>query len=104
MDCASYGVAGRLHRVLDGLVTIQSGRIEIGGHVVSTDKAALCQLCRNNGIVYQSYSLYSHPSVGANTMLVPRIVRHLAWVETRCIAGEVVALIGLSEKFDAYPD
>ena len=93
-----------LQRSVDGVVTIQSGRIEIGGHVVSTDKAALCQLRRDVGIVYQSYSLYSHPSVGANTMLVPPIVKHVAWVETRCIAGEVVALIGLSEKFDAYPD
>ena len=93
-----------LLRCVNGLETIQSGRIEIAGHVVGTDKAALRQLRRDVGIVFQSYNLFTHLSVGANIMLAPRIVKDVSRAETRRIAEEVLALVGLSEKFDAYPD
>jgi len=93
-----------LLRCVNGLETIQSGRIEIAGHVVGTDKAALRQLRRDVGIVFQSYNLFPHLSVGANIMLAPRIVKDVSRAETRRIAEEVLALVGLSEKFDAYPD
>ena len=93
-----------LLRCVNGLETIQSGRIEIAGHVVGTDKAALRQLRRDVGIVFQSYNLFPHLSVGANIMLAPRIVKDVSRAETRHIAEEVLALVGLSEKFDAYPD
>lgn len=93
-----------LLRCVNGLETIQSGRIEIAGHVVGTDKAALRRLRQDVGIVFQSYNLFPHLSVGANIMLAPRIVKDLTRAETRRIAEEVLALVGLSEKFDAYPD
>ena len=93
-----------LLRCVNGLETFQSGRIEIAGHVVGTDKAALRQLRRDVGIVFQSYNLFPHLSVGANIMLAPRIVKDVSRAETRRIAEEVLALVGLSEKFDAYPD
>ncbi len=93
-----------LLRCVNGLETIQSGRIEIAGHVVGTDKAALRQLRRDVGIDFQSYNLFPHLSVVANIMLAPRIVKDVSRAETRHIAEEVLALVGLSEKFDAYPD
>jgi polar amino acid transport system ATP-binding protein len=37
-------------------------------------------------------------------MLAPRIVKNVARAETLAIAREVLELVGLSEKFDAYPD
>ena len=37
-------------------------------------------------------------------MLAPRMVKHVAKAEAGEIAAEVLALVGLSEKFDAYPD
>ena len=37
-------------------------------------------------------------------MLAPRIVRKLPRAEARAIAEEVLQLVGLAEKFDAYPD
>ena len=93
-----------LLRCVNGLETIQAGRITIAGHTVSTDKAALRALRRDVGIVFQSYNLFPHLSVGANIMLAPRIVKDASRAETRAIAEEVLALVGLSEKFDAYPD
>jgi polar amino acid transport system ATP-binding protein len=37
-------------------------------------------------------------------MLAPRIVKDVAKSETKDIAREVLQLVGLSEKFDSYPD
>ena len=93
-----------LLRCINGLETIQSGQIRIAGHTVSRDRAALRKLRTDVGIVFQSYNLFPHLSVGANIMLAPRIVKGIAKAETRRIADEVLALVGLSDKFDAYPD
>ncbi|KQT84032.1 amino acid ABC transporter ATP-binding protein [Aurantimonas sp. Leaf443] len=93
-----------LLRCVNGLEKINSGSIEIAGHKVSRDKAALRALRRDVGIVFQSYNLFPHLTVGQNIMLAPRIVKKAAKGETRAIAEEVLALVGLSEKFDAYPD
>ena len=93
-----------LLRCINGLETIQSGRIEIAGHTVGPDRAGLRKLRTDVGIVFQSYNLFPHLTVGANIMLAPRIVKGVAKAETRRIADEVLALVGLSERFDAYPD
>lgn len=93
-----------LLRCVNGLESIQSGTITIAGHTVSTDKAALRQLRKDVGIVFQSYNLFPHLSVGANIMLAPRIVKGVTGAETRRIAEEVLALVGMPEKFSAYPD
>jgi len=93
-----------LLRCVNGLEPIQSGTITIAGHTVSTDKAALRQLRKDVGIVFQSYNLFPHLSVGANIMLAPRIVKGVTGAETRRIAEEVLALVGMPEKFGAYPD
>jgi polar amino acid transport system ATP-binding protein len=93
-----------LLRCVNGLEKINSGAIEIAGHKVSRDKAELRALRRDVGIVFQSYNLFPHLSVGRNIMLAPRIVKDLPKSETKAIAEEVLALVGLAEKFDAYPD
>lgn len=93
-----------LLRCINGLETIQSGRIEIAGHEVTQDKAKLRQLRTEVGIVFQSYNLFPHLSVGENIMLAPRIVKNVSAAEARTRAQEVLQLVGLSEKFGAYPD
>ena len=64
-----------LLRCMNGLEQINSGTIEIGGHTVSPNKAKLRELRRDVGIVFQSYNLFPHLSVGENIMLAPRIVK-----------------------------
>ncbi len=54
--------------------------------------------------MFQSYNLFPHLTVGENIMLAPRIVKDVAKSETKDIAREVLQLVGLSEKFDSYPD
>jgi polar amino acid transport system ATP-binding protein len=93
-----------LLRCINGLEQINSGRIEVAGHVAGDDAKSLRELRRDVGIVFQSYNLFPHLTVGENIMLAPRIVKKVAKAETRRIAGEVLDLVGLAEKFDAYPD
>jgi polar amino acid transport system ATP-binding protein len=93
-----------LLRCINGLEKINSGRIEIAGHTVSHDPQKLRELRRDVGIVFQSYNLFPHLSVGENIMLAPKIVKNVAKAEARKTAEAVLKMVGLSEKFDAYPD
>lgn len=93
-----------LLRCINGLEKINSGGIEIAGHKVSSDPKQLRELRRDVGIVFQSYNLFPHLSVGENIMLAPKIVKNVARAQSRETAEKVLRLVGLSEKFDAYPD
>ncbi|GAA5628950.1 glutamine transport ATP-binding protein GlnQ [Brucella sp. NBRC 12953] len=93
-----------LLRCINGLEKINSGKIEIAGHKVTSDAAQLRKLRKDVGIVFQSYNLFPHLTVGENITLAPKIVKDVSKAEARKKAEEVLKLVGLSEKFDAYPD
>lgn len=93
-----------LLRCINGLEKINSGEIEIAGHKVTSDAAQLRKLRKDVGIVFQSYNLFPHLTVGENIMLAPKIVKDVSKAEARKKAEEVLKLVGLYEKFDAYPD
>ncbi|CAN7708050.1 amino acid ABC transporter ATP-binding protein [Neorhizobium tomejilense] len=93
-----------LLRCMNGLEKINSGHVEIAGHTLGGDAKALRSLRTDVGIVFQSYNLFPHLTVGENIMLAPRIVKGIAKAETQKIAREVLQLVGLLEKFDSYPD
>ncbi len=93
-----------LLRCINGLEKINSGHIEVAGHSVSRDPKELRKLRTDVGIVFQSYNLFPHLTVGENIMLAPRIVKLVSKAEARTTAGDVLGMVGLSEKFDAYPD
>ncbi|MGH6761673.1 MAG: amino acid ABC transporter ATP-binding protein [Phyllobacterium sp.] len=93
-----------LLRCMNGLEKINSGHIEIAGHTVENDPAKLRNLRTDVGIVFQSYNLFPHLTVGENIMLAPKIVKNAPKADARRTAEEVLNLVGLSEKFDAYPD
>ena len=93
-----------LLRCINGLEICQSGRIEVVGHVLDQDQKRLRELRKDVGIVFQSYNLFPHLTVGENIMLAPRIAKGLDAARVRKLAVDVLAQVGLSEKFDAYPD
>ncbi|CCE99461.1 putative ABC transporter (plasmid) [Sinorhizobium fredii HH103] len=93
-----------LLRCMNGLEKVNSGRIEIAGHALGEDAKALRKLRTDVGIVFQSYNLFPHLTVGENIMLAPRIVKDVAKTKAKEVAREVLQLVGLSEKFDSYPD
>jgi polar amino acid transport system ATP-binding protein len=93
-----------LLRCMNGLEPFQSGRIEVAGHVVDQDPKRLRALRRDVGIVFQSYNLFPHLTVGENIMLAPRLAKSVPKSQAAALAREVLAQVGLLEKFDAYPD
>lgn len=93
-----------LLRCVNGLEQINSGRIEVAGHVPNGGAEALRKLRTDVGIVFQSYNLFPHLTVGENIMLAPKIVKKIPLLETEQVAREVLELVGLSEKYHSYPD
>ncbi|MGO4671820.1 amino acid ABC transporter ATP-binding protein [Bosea sp. 2YAB26] len=93
-----------LLRCINGLEAIQSGRIEVAGHVVDQDPKHLRELRKDVGIVFQSYNLFPHLTVSQNITLSPRITQNVPQAQAETLAREVLAQVGLSEKFDSYPD
>lgn len=91
-------------RCLNGLETINSGEIQIAGHAMSRKPAALRELRRDVGIVFQSYNLFPHLTAGENIMLAPIQVKGEAKAAAREEAKRCLALVGLEDRFDAYPD
>jgi polar amino acid transport system ATP-binding protein len=93
-----------LLRCVNGLEAFQSGRIEVAGHAVDQDQKRLRELRKDVGIVFQSYNLFPHLTVGQNIMLSPRITKNVPQAEALALAKHVLAQVGLSDKFDSYPD
>jgi polar amino acid transport system ATP-binding protein len=91
-------------RCIDRLEKVTKGHIEVCGHVLTDPALKLRQLRLDVGIVFQSYNLFPHLTIGENIMLGPRSVKRLGKAQAAELARECLAQVGLSEKFDAYPE
>jgi polar amino acid transport system ATP-binding protein len=93
-----------LLRCLNGLETFDSGSAEIAGHKVTTSPAALRELRKDVGIVFQSFNLFPHLTVERNITLGPTIVKGLDRAKAAVLAREALKRVGLEEKLHAYAD
>ena len=91
-------------RCINGLEKVQAGRIVVDGIDVTAPGADLNLLRQRAGMVFQSYNLFPHLNVERNVTLALRLVRKMDKAAAREVAREVVAKVGLADKFDAYPD
>ena len=102
---ASGSGKSTLLRCIAGLETIQGGTIEVCGHSVGRPGAAArAQLRRDVGMVFQSYNLFPHLTVELNITLALTLVKKRPKEEARRKAAEVLALVGLTDKTQAYPE
>jgi polar amino acid transport system ATP-binding protein len=95
------------------LETIDGGEIEYvggkaawtdeNGHVHYADKAALAQIRRDYGMVFQNFQLFPHYSVLKNVMDAPIRVQKRERAEVEKQARALLARMGLADKADAYP-
>jgi iron(III) transport system ATP-binding protein len=88
-------------RCLAGLETPSSGRIAIGGTDVfnSATKIVVPPEKRDVGMVFQSYALWPHMTVGGNVGY-PLKMRKLSRADTRARVGQVLELVGLAHLAD----
>ena len=55
-------------------------------------------------MIFQSFNLFPHLSVGRNIMLAPTLVKKESSAEAVSRAKKLLDRVGLADKFDAYPD
>jgi len=102
-----------LLRVLMTLERIDSGQIEVdgeylthrlsGGRLVAASERHLRQVRGKIGMVFQSFNLFPHMSARQNVMEAPRQVLRLSRSEASERATELLELVGLADKLDAFP-
>jgi polar amino acid transport system ATP-binding protein len=56
------------------------------------------------GMIFQSFNLFPHLSVGRNIMLAPGLVKKRSPADAATQARKLLERVGLGEKFDAMPD
>jgi polar amino acid transport system ATP-binding protein len=100
---ASGSGKSTLLRCINGLEIPDSGTIEFDGRVYRRNGGELKALRRAIGIVFQSYNLFPHLSVERNVTLGPTAGKGMAHDAARRLAHEVLGLVDLADKIDAYP-
>lgn len=94
-----------LLRCINGLETFQSGSLSVDQQaLLHHDKHAMRALRQKVGMIFQSFNLFPHLSVGENIMLAPGLVKHQSKVDAATQAHQLLQRVGLGEKFDARPD
>ena len=93
-----------LLRCINGLETFQAGSLAVDGLALTHDEAALRALRQRVGMIFQSFNLFPHLSVGRNIMLAPTLVKKPDAASMAAQARKLLLRVGLSEKFDAFPD
>jgi polar amino acid transport system ATP-binding protein len=94
-----------LLRCINGLETFQLGSLAVDGKpLLHGDPAAMRELRQHVGMVFQSFNLFPHLTVGRNVMLAPTLVKKASREQAEAAARKLLQRVGLAEKFDAMPD
>jgi polar amino acid transport system ATP-binding protein len=94
-----------LLRCINGLESFDEGALTVDGQpLLHHDARAMRALRQRVGMIFQSFNLFPHLSVGRNIMLAPSLVKRTDATAAAEQARKLLARVGLAEKFDAYPD
>jgi len=94
-----------LLRCVNGLEEFQEGSLQVEGQALRHgDARAMRNLRQHVGMIFQSFNLFPHLTVGRNVMLAPKLVKKGELSVTEARARKLLARVGLAEKFDAWPD
>ncbi len=94
-----------LLRCINGLEVFQHGKLTVDGKPLLHDNAlAMRELRQRVGMIFQSFNLFPHLSVGKNIMLAPSLVKKTEMVAATALAKKLLERVGLAEKFDAMPE
>lgn len=94
-----------LLRCINGLEAFQAGSLTVRGAALQHGNAeAMRQLRQQVGMVFQSFNLFPHLTVGRNVMLAPSLVQRRDARTGEAQARDLLGRVGLADKFDAWPD
>ena len=94
-----------LLRCINGLEAFQDGALEVDGQPLEHGNAKAMRALRQHvGMIFQSFNLFPHLTVGRNVMLAPTLVKSKSAADAEAKARQLLERVGLAEKFDAWPD
>ncbi len=88
---------------INGLESIQEGRITVDGTDVHAKGVDINALRQTLGMVFQQWNSFPHLTALENVALSPRIVKGKSKAEAREIAARRLEHVGLGDKLHAYP-
>jgi polar amino acid transport system ATP-binding protein len=92
-----------LLRCINGLEKIDGGTIAFEGNPLPADGAALREVRRHIGIVFQSLNLFPHHSVERNITLGPTVTNKVPLAEAKAVALDALREVDLEDKLHAFP-
>lgn len=92
-----------LLRCINGLERPDAGRVIVDGIPLDNSSEHINAVRAEVGIVFQQFNLFPHLTVLQNITLAQQIVRKRTPEESKKIARELLAKVGIPEKADAYP-
>ncbi|HJQ48658.1 MAG TPA: amino acid ABC transporter ATP-binding protein [Amycolatopsis sp.] len=92
-----------LCRAINRLEPINSGEIALDGKPLPAEGKALAALRADVGMVFQSFNLFAHKTIGENVMLAPVKVRKVSSAEARKRAMELLDRVGIANQAEKYP-
>ena len=92
-------------RMVMGLTPPSAGQIQLDGEDVNYNKSADVRRVRDRiAVVFQQYNLFQNMDVMRNVTIAPIKIKKRAKSEVFTDAQQVLAKVGLADKFKAYPD
>ncbi|GAA4116537.1 amino acid ABC transporter ATP-binding protein [Enteractinococcus coprophilus] len=93
-----------LLRCINGLETITSGDIWLGGFSLADNNVDLNEVRKHVGMVFQHFNLFPNMTVLENITLAPTQVKKYSQDRAQQEARELLHRVGLEDKADARPD
>jgi glutamate transport system ATP-binding protein len=90
-------------RCINGLEAIDSGDIRFEGKSIPQAGKDIYSMRAEIGMVFQAFNLFPHMSVLDNVALGPDEVKGVSEDEAKTKAKELLELVGIPEKADAFP-
>jgi polar amino acid transport system ATP-binding protein len=92
-----------LLRCINGLERPDAGRVIVDDIPLDNSSEHINAVRAEVGIVFQQFNLFPHLTVLQNITLAQQIIRKRTPDESKKIARELLAKVGIPEKADAYP-
>lgn len=92
-------------RTLVGLTPVSKGSVDVDGVTIDYASGRSIRAARDRmAIVFQQYNLFQNMNVLRNVTLAPTRIKKRPRAEVEDEAMELLRLVGLSDKHDAFPD
>jgi general L-amino acid transport system ATP-binding protein len=90
-------------RCINRLEEHQRGQIFVDGVELTNDIRNIETVRQEVGMVFQQFNLFPHLTVLQNITLAPSWVRHMPKKQSRELAMQLLARVGIPEQADKYP-